>query len=70
MGCWFCWPLSKKIGRSAVVLLCLLGTLITQIWACYMRSPNDYNAFMASKFFMGFFAQAGQRTFKNLAGKL
>lgn len=42
-----------------MILWCLFGTLITQIWACYMRGPGDYNGFMASKFFIGFFAQAG-----------
>ncbi|KAK7733034.1 hypothetical protein SLS53_008363 [Cytospora paraplurivora] len=34
---------------------CLLGTLATQIWSCYMRAPDQYDAFMASKFFAGFF---------------
>lgn len=32
-----------------------MGTLITQIWSCYMRAPDQYNAFMASKYFAGFF---------------
>lgn len=55
LGSWFWWPLSKKIGRSATILWCLVGTLITQVWSCYMRRPDQYNAFIASKFFAGFF---------------
>jgi MFS family permease len=35
----------------------MLGVLGTQIWACYMRGPNDYEAYLAAKFFMGFFGQ-------------
>ncbi|KUI64804.1 hypothetical protein VM1G_01242 [Cytospora mali] len=57
-GCWFWWPISKKIGRSATIFWCLIGTLITQIWSCYMRAPDQYDAFMASKFCAGFFGNA------------
>ncbi|KAH8651305.1 major facilitator superfamily domain-containing protein [Xylariales sp. PMI_506] len=56
-GCWVWWVLAKKIGRCAVIFWTMVGVLATQIWACYMRSPNDYNGFMAAKFFMGFFGQ-------------
>ncbi|KAI1841022.1 hypothetical protein JX266_012803 [Neoarthrinium moseri] len=54
-GAWVWWALSKKIGRGAVAFWTMAGILGTQIWACYMRHANDYGAFMASKFFMGFF---------------
>jgi hypothetical protein len=56
-GCWVWWVLSKKFGRGAVAFWTMLGLLGTQLWACYMRSPSDYKAFMASKFFMGLFGQ-------------
>lgn len=33
----------------------MLGLMGTQIWACHMRGPGDYNGYMAAKFFAGFF---------------
>jgi hypothetical protein len=45
------------IGRCAVTLWTMFGLLATQIWACYMRGPDQYKGFMAAKFFMGFFGQ-------------
>ncbi|KAH8201056.1 hypothetical protein TruAng_004752 [Truncatella angustata] len=57
-GCWVWWPLAKKIGRGAVIFWATAAVLVTQIWACYMRGPSDYNGFMAAKFFMGFFGQS------------
>ncbi|KAH8658018.1 major facilitator superfamily domain-containing protein [Xylariales sp. PMI_506] len=56
-GAWLWWPLSKKIGRSATVLLTTVAVLIVQIWAANMRSSHDYNGFLAAKFFLGLFGQ-------------
>ncbi|KAH8898683.1 MFS general substrate transporter [Thozetella sp. PMI_491] len=55
LGPWAALPLAKLIGRSAAILYSLTGCLAAQIWACNMRSPDQYGAYFAAKVFMGFF---------------
>lgn len=54
-GSYFLAPLSYKFGRSSLVFWTLVCTLLCQIWAALMTHHNDYNSFIVSRFFSGFF---------------
>ena len=54
-GGFFFFPLFHLVGRSSAIFWSLVGTLLTQIWASLMTHPNDFNGFIVSRFFGGFF---------------
>jgi len=51
----FFFPLSHVIGRSSAIFWSLIGTLLSQIWAALMTREDQYNSFVVSRFFAGFF---------------
>ena len=54
-GGFFFAPVSFKLGRSSVIFWTLIACLLTQIWAALMIHKNQFNAFIVSRFFSGFF---------------
>lgn len=48
-------PLSHIIGRSSAIFWSLIGTLLSQIWAALMIHREDYDSFIVSRAFSGFF---------------
>lgn len=48
-------PLCSYIGRSAVILWCLILIFAAQIWAANMTGHNDYIPFVISRMFAGLF---------------
>ena len=54
-GGYLWWPLSNKFGRSSVILWTLVGQLVAQIWAPLMTRPDQYAAYLVSRYFSAFF---------------
>ncbi|PYH88605.1 polyamine transporter [Aspergillus ellipticus CBS 707.79] len=54
-GPFFVAPVAHRLGRSSVILWCVLGTLGCQIWGAVMTHADDYRAFVLSRLFAGFF---------------
>jgi len=54
-GGFFFAPISFKLGRSSVIFWTLIACLLTQIWGAEMTHKNQFNGFIVSRFFSGFF---------------
>lgn len=54
-GGFFFAPVSFKLGRSSVIFWTLIACLLTQVWAAMMIHRNQFNGFIVSRFFSGFF---------------
>ncbi|PWY66030.1 polyamine transporter [Aspergillus heteromorphus CBS 117.55] len=54
-GPFFFAPVAHRLGRSSVILWCVLCTLVCQVWGAVMTHPDDYIAFVLSRLFAGFF---------------
>lgn len=48
-------PLTSYIGRSAIILWCLLAIFGAQVWAAEMTGASDYVPFVISRMFAGLF---------------
>lgn len=54
-GGFFFAPVSFKLGRSSVIFWTLIACLLTQVWAAEMIHRSQFNSFIVSRFFSGFF---------------
>ncbi|KAE8441863.1 hypothetical protein EG329_004218 [Mollisiaceae sp. DMI_Dod_QoI] len=54
-GGFFFAPVSFKLGRSSVIFWTLIACLLTQVWAAEMIHKDQFNSFIVSRFFSGFF---------------
>jgi MFS family permease len=54
-GGFFFAPVSFKLGRSSVIFWTLIACLLTQVWGALMIHTDQFNSFIVSRFFSGFF---------------
>ena len=48
-------PLCNRIGRRTCIFWCLVVTFGTSVWSALMTDPNDFNAFIISRWLGGLF---------------
>ncbi|KAK9774121.1 putative Major facilitator superfamily domain-containing protein [Seiridium cardinale] len=49
------YPLSRVIGRPSAIFWSMVGVTLSQVWAALMTKPDDYDIYIVSRGFAGFF---------------